>query len=385
MVPGGSVLTPELLRLTKFVDAGDLLHCLVPEDKTALHSGASSGSGAGAGAGAGAAGSEVAESGSALPAVDVTHRTFVGFNTLKSDVTLNPQLNFTSGEKQEVPTNPQLLWDAVNDVTWILAGRPDGDNGVRILRFEVQSAEGDAAADRTQLRGKQLLGSPAFALPAGKDASVAPHRLFWATLASLDAILTEMQEDRLTDGCLTIAQRQGDAAGSGKSRRRRHISSPDDCESACRFKGTQQGWGLGNGSMDCISFKVDTDITLVGVGMYGGSTRFVGKSQIHEGMNATGELVAEVSCEIDPKMDPSITPFFFDEPVELEAGKQYHWNVRWDMASNGWYGNDGGGFGFDGGGKKVETDAGPVFDFLQSGNVSLNFLRLPSVPHQAHC
>ena len=103
-----------------------------------------------------------------------------------------------------------------------------------------------------------------------------------------------------------------------------------------RFDSHGGGWGYSGHSIEAIRFMCDTDVLLGGFGLFGGRGEYVGKIKLfdigieggdHEG---DGELMAEADempYECAPRQKH---PFFFDEPISLQAGR---WYIAWARVS----------------------------------------------------
>lgn len=87
-----------------------------------------------------------------------------------------------------------------------------------------------------------------------------------------------------------------------------------------RYQSNMLGWGLG--SPDAISFKVDDDIELVGVGMYvsQGSPTDTATCVVYDG---TSEVLASFTAVEYEGRDGEPGQLMFDEPVPITAGNMY--------------------------------------------------------------
>lgn len=108
--------------------------------------------------------------------------------------------------------------------------------------------------------------------------------------------------------------------------------------------------------------QVTEDVLLYGFGIFGTGDKYKGNIFVTSGNNASGDKLAVVEAEVEKKTSPDIEPFFFDAPLLLSAGEQYH--VAQEHKTNhssGYYCDRGA--PLEAGGREV---AGVRFEFKQT-------------------
>ena len=114
-----------------------------------------------------------------------------------------------------------------------------------------------------------------------------------------------------------------------------------------RFTSSQNGWCIGGGGIDGISFQVSKNIRVIGFGLYPPTTTggVECNLKLYAGDNTKSPLLwsqTTTISKIDGEPDNKAVRVLFDKPYALKVGKHFSCTAAFTTSSSCHYGNGGG-------------------------------------------